>query len=260
MNFRADINIRPMLEGLSTLAQDAVPRAAANAVNDMAKFFAMEMATEMNRTFDNTTPFVKNSFKTTRGKFGFRGPRDGYATKKRMRAIVMPGFGVPGQSMKGGDPLERIQSLLSLQIRGGERSPIDRAFTLPSPGKGPAKPTPLNRYGNIKNKYVKTQLARKDVFVGGPQRSARNSHHLPPGIYQRINKQRVKKGEKRKSLRALAFFEPENTNYKRNLAMVIVAGRVIKYRFRGSFNTRLTQQMNFYLARKAGAKKVFTRF
>ena len=226
MRVNVTSNIESYMKIFDAKAKRQFPFAIAQTLNDVASAYAQEMKKVQRTTFDKVSPFVRDSYSGSKRSGGFLGYQDRFADyrKNRFIATVTPGVGKGGQTLVGGTAANRIQSLQKLQVRGGKRPPLKQSTPVPSDKMR------LNKYGNIPNRRIQKLLARQDVFVGGPLRTARNSHHLPGGIYIRVSN---------KKLKGMAWFE-EELPYQKKLPAYFTAKRVARQNAMKFFRARLS--------------------
>ena len=118
---------------LHSIQSKQIPFATAKALTATAKHVQAKQPEQLEKDFDNPTPFTKRGF-YVRG-----------ATKAKQYAIV---------------GIKDIQAkYLELQIKGGTRRPKGKALIAPSELR-------RNRYGNIPKGKIKALLAKPSVFSG----------------------------------------------------------------------------------------------
>jgi hypothetical protein len=188
---------------LSDIGRKQLPFASAMALNDTAGDVKGAEEQSIGRTFDRPTPF------TQRGVYVRR------ASKSRLYAEV---------------GVKRVQAgYLRRQVTGGVRTPEGAALLVPVSAR-------LNKYGNLPKTALKRARSRTDVFVAS--RSAEETRHLPPGVYQRGRKRRGKQG----GPKLLVAFE-DRASYTPRWNFQDLAMRRARDRFRRHFLARFRQAM-----------------
>jgi hypothetical protein len=159
---------------LRGIARDQIPFATSLALNQVAKDGQRRAQRQMRLDLDRPTPFT------------VRGVRHLRSNKRNLYAEV---YIQPDQA-----------EYLKYQIRGGRRTPRNKAIKVPVQIK-------LNKYGNIPRTKINTLLKSGKVFIASKYDNNPRTKHLQPGIYRR-----VAKGEQ---VQLLVAFENEAQYTKR---------------------------------------------
>lgn len=189
--------------------------AESEALNMTAKKVASAQRSEATKSFDRPTPYLLNAVFNPNTKLGFTGIFSRYNT---LRVELIPGA-PRGKFSEGG---RRVNAALSLQIRGGIRTPNKTALVVPTPRAR------LNKYGNLSRRYVQNLLAREDHVQLGRRDG------VQPGIYRR---------SKRGKLTMLVAYEPRARYQRGRYRYFQVAQSVFARDFQREFDKAFEEEM-----------------
>jgi len=189
--------------------------AESEALNMTARKVASAQRAEASRTFDRPTPYLLGGIFNPNTKLGFVGTISKYNT---LRVELIPGA-PRGKFNEGG---RRVNNTLSLQIRGGIRTPQKTALVIPTPRAR------LNKYGNLSRRYVQNLLAKEDHVQLGRRDG------VQPGIYRRT------RGGK---LTMLVAYEPRARYRRGGYRYFQVAQSVFASEFKRQFDKAFAEEM-----------------
>ncbi|MDH4746859.1 hypothetical protein OMP43_22810 [Sphingomonas sp. CBMAI 2297] len=155
VNFKADL--KPLHRALIDLQANQIPFALALGATRLAQGVVVEEADEIDKTFDNPTPFTKKSFAIVP------------ATKKSPVAIVFP--------------KDVQEAYLEPYIVGGNRSlGSKKAMLVPITAR-------TNAYGNLSRNQLAALKGKPNVFVGTVH--SRRTGKPISGVWQRTPAKRA---------------------------------------------------------------------
>lgn len=207
MQIKVDADIQQAQKYLRKVGERNIPLAVAQSLTATAKHLKNVQSRSMTKHFDRPTKFTQNAFRLKIAK-----ARE-FKTGVMSSAIIAKDI---------------QQQYLSFQVDGGTRHPRKRAIVVPGPD---AK---LNRFGNMSRKYLRTQLAKPNVFSG----RIGNIN----GIWERPR--RTRRGAKSR-LKLIAIYTP-TADYDKRYPYFKISERVVP--------RELVKQLNRGIKRAARAR------
>ena len=189
MKIELKADIKQLTKKLNKVQRQQIPFAASNTLNDLAFMARTELRKQAKKKFDNPIDFTLNGFQVVKAK------------KTNLISVVF---------------IEsKRYEYMKLEVEGGVRMPKQRALVIPT------SKMPLNKYGNMKRKQIKTLLGKRNVFSG--------KVNGKPGIWQNNDNRTVTR---------LASYKP-SAPYKPLFHFEKIVKGIVNSKFRNTFEKNL---------------------
>jgi len=198
-NINVQTDIREAQRMLKRVGERNIPLAIAQSLTATAKHLQKVQKRSLRKYLDKPTPFTEKAFGLNMAKW-----KDFKRGTMFARVFAHP-----------------IQSrYLEYQVYGGTRNPPKRANIVPG------KETRVNKYGNLTKKYVQTQLAKPNTYVGKVNGVS--------GIWQRYKSGRQK---------LLVLFTGA-TQYQKRLPFFRISDRIVARELPKQINKAVRRALN----------------